>query len=242
MPESIVLLHGFSGTYRAWDGVVAHIDAQRYRPLALDLPGHGGEARPGEAVTIAVCVQSVLERAPMRFVLAGYSMGARIALQVALTAPGRVARLILIGASPGIEDAAEREQRRRADRRLAEELEEGPFDEWIERWRAQPVFAGEPPDAAALARADQRRNDPHALAAVLRGTGTGEMEPVWGRLGELTMPVTVVAGARDEKFLGIGRRMASLLPDGDLVVLAGGHGLPLENPAALAAAIEGREL
>ena len=44
MPESIVLLHGFGGTRHAWDGVVAHLDAQRYRPLALDLPGHGSAA------------------------------------------------------------------------------------------------------------------------------------------------------------------------------------------------------
>ena len=114
MPESIVLLHGFGGTHHAWDGVVAHLDAQRYRPLALDLPGHGSAAAaPGE-ITFAGCVAGVLERSPERFILCGYSLGGRIALQIALAAPGRVKRLVLVSSTAGIEDAGEREQRRRA--------------------------------------------------------------------------------------------------------------------------------
>ena len=66
---------------------------------------------------------------------------------------------------------------------------------------------------AELAREDQRRNSPGPLAAALRGLGTGEMESLWGRLGELPMPVAVVAGSRDEKFLAIARRLVELIPD-----------------------------
>ena len=44
MRQCVVLLHGFSGTRHAWDGVVAELDRERYRPLALDLPGHGDAA------------------------------------------------------------------------------------------------------------------------------------------------------------------------------------------------------
>jgi pimeloyl-ACP methyl ester carboxylesterase len=69
---------------------------------------------------------------------------------------------------------------------------------------------------------------------VLRGIGTGEMEPLWGRLAELTMPVTVIVGERDLKFRKLGERMVRLLPDANLRVIAGGHRLPLENPAGLA--------
>ncbi|HLB22423.1 MAG TPA: hypothetical protein VK605_09930, partial [Solirubrobacteraceae bacterium] len=77
-------------------------------------------------------------------------------------------------------------------------------------------------------------NDPHALATAMRGLGTGEMRPLWSRLGELRMPVTIVVGERDGKFRAIGERMRSLLADAELVVVAGGHGLPLENPSAVA--------
>lgn len=234
MPQSVVLLHGFSGTRRAWDGVVALLDRERYRPLALDLPGHGQNAASERPITFASCVAAVLAAAPERFTLCGYSMGGRVALQVALAAPERVSRLVLVSSSAGIEDPAERADRREADERLAHELEQAPFEEFIERWRAQRLFAHEPRAVGQLAREDQRRNHAEALAAVLRGTGSGEMEPLWERLGELRMHVTIVVGSRDAKYRALGRRMLERLPDSLLVVVPGGHGLPLENPAALA--------
>jgi 2-succinyl-6-hydroxy-2,4-cyclohexadiene-1-carboxylate synthase len=239
VPESVVLLHGFSGTRRAWDGVAAKLDSERYLPLAFDLPGHGGAAACERPVTLAGCVAHVLASAPEHFVLCGYSLGGRVALHVALAAPERVRRLVLVSSTAGIENPAERARRRDADRRLADELEQIPFEEFIERWRTQPLFAEDPPEVGELARADQRRNRPEALAAVLRGIGTGEMESLWGRLAVLRMPATVLVGDRDTKFLALGRRLADLLPEAELIVLGGGHCLPLECPAAVARALEG---
>lgn len=238
MPESVVLLHGFSGTSRAWDGVIAHLPAERYRPLALDLPGHGEEADAPWPITFEGCVRSVLERSPPEgFVLAGYSMGGRVGLHVALAAPEQVRRLVLLSVTAGMEDESERAQRRDSDARIAAELESEPFERFIERWRSQPLFAGEPAGASALARADQRRNRPEALAAVLRGIGTGEMLPLWSRLDQLEMPVTIVVGDRDRKFHTPARRMVELIPRAHLRIITGGHGLPLENPQGVADAI-----
>jgi len=239
MPESVVLLHGFGATHRAWDGVIAALDPERYRPLALDLPGHGGTAGDAGAVTFAACVAYVLARSPERFTLCGYSLGGRVALHVALAAPERVARLVLVSSTAGIEDEDERAERRRADHALADELEHGSYEQFVERWRAQPLFAADPADVSALAREDQRRNRPAALAGVLRGIGTGEMAPLWDRLAELTMPVTVIAGERDAKFRELAQRMVELLADAQMRVVGGGHVLPLENPVAVAGALEG---
>ncbi len=227
------MLHGFGGTHRAWDGVVELLDRERYRPLPLDLPGHGVEADAPRPISFAGCVEHVLDANPKRFALCGYSLGGRVALHVALAAPERVERLVLIGVNPGIEAQGERAARRRSDRALADDLERGSYEEFIERWRTQPLFAADPPAVGALAREDQRRNRPDALAAVMRGLGVGEMQPLWDRLPELAMPVTVLVGERDGKFLALGRRMVELLPRGELVVVPGGHGLPLENPAAV---------
>jgi 2-succinyl-6-hydroxy-2,4-cyclohexadiene-1-carboxylate synthase len=242
MPESVVMLHGFSGTHRAWDGVIAALEQEplgqeRYRPLALDLPGHGEAADAERPITFAGCVAHVLARSPERFALCGYSLGGRVALHVALAAPERVARLVLVSTSAGIAEEGERAKRRAADRALADELERIPFEQFIERWRTQPLFATEPADVGALAREDQRRNRPDALAAVLRGLGTGEMQSLWQRLGELRMPVTVLAGERDLKYRELGQRMVELLLDARLAIIAGGHGLPLENPVALASVL-----
>jgi 2-succinyl-6-hydroxy-2,4-cyclohexadiene-1-carboxylate synthase len=238
VPESVVLLHGFSGTHRVWDGVAARLHSERYLPRALDLPGQGDAAAAPRPITFAGCVEHVLARSPERFVLCGYSMGGRVALHVALAAPERVARLVLVSTTAGIEDPAARAERRAADHRLADELERIPFEDFIERWRTQPLFADDPPEVGELAREDQRRNRPEALAAVLRGIGSGEMDPLWDRLGELTMPVTVVVGDRDTKFQALGRRMVKLLAAAELVLAPGGHGLPLENPAAVAQALQ----
>jgi 2-succinyl-6-hydroxy-2,4-cyclohexadiene-1-carboxylate synthase len=240
VPENLVLLHGFGGTHRAWDGVMELLDRERYRPLPLDLPGHGARAQAPRPISFAGCVADVLAAGPERFALCGYSLGGRVALHVALAAPERVARLVLIGVNPGIEDAGERTARRRSDRALADDLERAPYEQFIERWRTQPLFAADPPEVGALAREDQRRNRPNALAAAMRGLGTGEMQPLWDRLPELAMPVTVLVGERDTKFMALGRRIVELLPVGELVVVPGGHGLPLENPAAVAQALEQR--
>jgi 2-succinyl-6-hydroxy-2,4-cyclohexadiene-1-carboxylate synthase len=234
--ETLVLLHGFGGTRHAWDRVTARMGPEGYLPLALDLPGHGTAAGADEPITFAGCVAHVLARCPERFALAGYSLGGRIALQVALAAPERVARLVLVSTTAGICDAEERAQRRLADHRLADDLEQVPYETFIERWRSQPLFAGDPLEVDALAREDQRRNRPDALAAVLRGIGSGEMESLWGRLGELTMPVLIVAGDRDARYRALGGRLEELLPDAALTVVPGGHVLALENPAALAMA------
>jgi 2-succinyl-6-hydroxy-2,4-cyclohexadiene-1-carboxylate synthase len=240
-PEALVLLHGFGGTRRTWDGVVMHLDRERYRPLALDLPGHGEHAGVVHQISFSGCVEHVLANAPERFVLCGYSLGGRVAQHVALAAPERVTRLVLVSTSPGIEDTQERAQRRTDDRRLADELERIPFEDFIERWRTQPLFADDPPEVGALARKDQRRNDPHALAAVMRGLGTGEMEPMWSGLGELAMPVTIVVGERDSKFRAIGELMAQRITAAEMVVIPGGHGLPLENSSGLSRVINLRK-
>jgi 2-succinyl-6-hydroxy-2,4-cyclohexadiene-1-carboxylate synthase len=232
------MLHGFSGTRHAWDGVSARLDPERYLPLTLDLPGHGQASRPPSPITFESSVEAVLDASPERFALCGYSLGGRIALHVALAAPERISRLVLVSCSPGIEDDAERAERRGADRGLAEELERIPFEQFVDKWRSQPLFAGDPPEIAALARADQLRNDPHSLAAAMRGLGTGEMAPLWARLRELAMPVTVLVGERDAKFRAIGERMVPLMPDARLAVIPGGHVLPLESPRELAWVIQ----
>jgi 2-succinyl-6-hydroxy-2,4-cyclohexadiene-1-carboxylate synthase len=237
MPTTVVLLHGFAGTGRAWDPVVERLDRERYTPLVSDLRGHGG-ARDVRPVSFDAVVADVLAAAPERFVLCGYSMGGRIAQHVALAAPERVERLVLVATTAGIADGAERAARRADDERLAAFADDATIEQFADRWAAQPLFAGTPPEAARIWREDMLRNDPRALAAVLRGIGTGAMQPLWERLSALTMPAKVLAGAGDPKFVALARRLADALPHAELVVVPGaGHGLPREAPEAIVAAL-----
>jgi 2-succinyl-6-hydroxy-2,4-cyclohexadiene-1-carboxylate synthase len=241
VPETIVLLHGFAGTRRAWEPVIAGLEPERYRPLALDLRGHGS-ARDRRPVTVEACVADVLEAAPTRFELCGYSLGARVALHVALAAPSRVTRMVLISGTAGIEDEKERAERRSADEALATEMEAMTIASFADRWAALPLFAEEPAPVAAAAREDRLRNDPVALAAALRGLGAGVMAPVWSRLGELAMPVILVVGEGDKRYRTVAERMAARLPAARLVVVPGaGHGVAREAPAAVVAALIAEE-
>ena len=234
--RTVVLLHGFTHTGRSWDPVVARL-GERYRALAPDIRGHGAAAgaRP---VGPAECAADVAAAAPERFVLAGYSMGGRLALHVALSDPARVEALVLVAATPGLADPVEREARAREDAALAERIEASTIEEFAERWGRNPLFKGQPPEVAEAAHADRLRNGTAGLAAALRGLGQGAWEPMWGRLGELRMPVALVVGERDARYRKLAERMAAAIPHADvLVVPAVGHAVHLEAPGIVAEAI-----
>jgi 2-succinyl-6-hydroxy-2,4-cyclohexadiene-1-carboxylate synthase len=229
----VVLLHGFTQTRQSWRRTIA---AGRYRAIAPDLPGHGLASE--RLASFAACASYVRALADGPCTLVGYSMGGRIALYTALVFPGVVERLVLIGASPGIADPAEREQRRRADAELADRIEAIGVEAFAEEWGAQPLFAGQDARVSAAAHADRLRNTASGLAAALRGLGTGVMEPLWGRLGELTMPVTLVVGERDAKFRAIAEQMSGAIAGSRVELVAGaGHAAQLERPEGVAAAI-----
>ena len=234
-----MLLHGFAGTGLSWGPMIEQLDGARYRAVAPDLRGHGRRAalRP---VSFDGCVRDVLACAPSTpCTLVGYSLGGRVALHVALTAPARVGRLVLVSCTAGIEHPGERAERAVADAALAGRAERMTRDDFAREWQTQALFDGTPPAAAAAWSADLRRTAPRDLAAVLRGIGTGATAPLWSRLGELTMPCEVVVGERDTKFRALGERLAAALPDARLhVVPRSGHGVPREAPAQLAALLQ----
>ncbi len=242
MAPTLVLLHGFTNTGASWDPVIRALAGQ-YRPLAPDIRGQG-EASAATPVGLAEVIDDIaaLVPTPERFSLVGYSMGGRIALHAALALRPQVERLVLIGASPGLADAGERAARRETDERLAAELEQLDIEQLAARWAQTPVLGGLPADVAARAHADRLRSTPAGLARSLRGLGTGALPPLWERLPELRMPVTLITGERDAKFTAIAAEMAARLPDArQLIVPGAGHAVHLEAPAAVAAIIDTTE-
>ena len=164
-------------------------------------------------------------------------MGGRIALSLALAAPrARRSAWCSSAPRPASPTPSERRARRAADEALADRIEAEGIEAFAARWSALPLFADQPPAVAAAAHATRLAQSPAGLAAALRGLGTGAMEPLWERLPQLTMPVTLIVGERDAKFRAIAERMAAALPDATLHVVPGaGHAVQLEAPEAVAA-------
>jgi 2-succinyl-6-hydroxy-2,4-cyclohexadiene-1-carboxylate synthase len=236
----LVLLHGFTGAASAFDHLREPLGA-RFRVTAPDLPGHGNSAEATGWEDALEELRDTLPREP--FFLAGYSMGARVALAFALRHPGSVRALALESGSPGIDDPEGRELRRSEDARLgALALREG-VAAFAARWEEHPTLAGLrdlPAPLAAALRERRLRNSAAGLASALRHLGVGAQPPLWNELPGLHVPTLLLAGERDAKFSDIARRMAGSIPDAHLRLLSGcGHSPHLESPARYAEAIAG---
>ena len=241
----LVLAHGFTQNAEAW-GPLPRLLAASRPVMAVDLPGHGRCSSLSADLPQAARLLGVTGGFGDYL---GYSMGGRVALHLALDQPTVVRRLVLIGATAGIDDAEERRRRRLADEALADELDppdpgsasqqQQRLEQFLQRWLAGPLFASLAPEAACLEA--RRANRCSGLAASLRTCGTGTQQPLWDRLGQLDMPVLVVAGADDSRFAAIGRRLAQTIgPNARLaLVSAAGHACHLQRPEAVAELVDG---
>lgn len=229
-PKRVVFVHGFTQTRRSWQPVASMLPA-RFETIAIDAPGHG---ESGELRLDLPAAADWLGRVGGAATYVGYSMGGRLALHLALAEPAVVDRLVLVSSTPGIADERARAERRCRDEELAAEVERDGVEAFITRWLALALFATLPPSAALI---DERlANTPAGLASSLRLAGTGAQRSLWDRLGELTMPVLLVAGGLDEKFVAIAEQMQAAIPSAQLKVVAGaGHSVHLERPKVFVA-------
>ncbi len=229
--QRLVLVHGFTQTCHSWEPVATSLATDR-QVVRVDAPGHG---RSGPACPMWAGADRLAETGG-RAAYLGYSMGARLCLHLALADPEQVVALVLVGGNPGIEDPAERQQRRLADEALADQLERGGLEAFLHRWLANPMFAGLDPLAAGLdARLENTAVD---LAASLRLAGAGAQDSLWSRLPELAMPVLVVAGERDPK-VPVSQAMARAIGDNAILALVegAGHAVHLERPDTFTAVV-----
>ena len=229
----LALVHGFTQTRRSW-GPVADDLARDHELVLVDAPGHGRSAElHADRATAGRLVADVAGPA----VYVGYSMGGRIVLHTALERPDLVRGLVLIGATAGLESADERAARVADDEARARRVEAIGVAAFLDEWLALPLFAGLSP--AAAGRDARLENTAAGLASSLRLAGTGTQEPSWHRLGEISAPTLVVAGADDTKFVALGQRLAAGIgANATFATVAGaGHTAHLEQPAAFLAVL-----
>ena len=236
MPGRVVAIHGFTQTGRSWPPqLVEHLQAEGYEVLTPDQAGHGTASNV--RANLMEGAARLAELGPATYV--GYSMGGRLALHVAVHHPAAVERLVLIGATAGIEDDAERAERKHADDELAATIQRDGVDAFLVRWLANPLFASLPAEASGIEY--RRENTPEGLAASLRLMGVGTQQPLWSRLGDVHVPVQLLVGELDQKFTALAIRMADAWggPARVEVVHNAGHAVHLEHPLEVASRIAG---
>ena len=237
----VTLLHGFTQNGRSWMEVISRMPAG-WMWIVPDLRGHGEtQTRPGAPCTMDACTRDLEllwhHLGVPRTHLVGYSMGGRLALHVAATRPERILSLLTIGAHAGLDEAA-REGRRQGDEALAQRIEKDGLEAFVNHWSGLPLFAGlerRGPTFVAQVRAERMTNHVAGLACSLRGMGAGVMEPLWDDLRTVSFPSTFVAGQLDHGYVTSARRLASIVPSGQVeVVPRAGHAVHQERPEAFA--------
>ena len=242
----LVLLHGFTGSARAWEEIRPGL-SDVAQIIAIDVIGHGRSTAPREAARYSLewCSRDLvalldglrLERADVL----GYSMGGRVALHLAVTAPSRVSTLILESASPGIEDDAERGRRRASDDALAQRIIDNGVEAFVAEWENVPLLALQPHVPQAVRQrqhALRLQNTATGLANSLRGMGAGQQQPLWATLGDLVLPVHLLVGAQDPRYVSAAQRMSRLLPHSRLTVVeAAGHTVHVDQPDTFLACV-----
>jgi 2-succinyl-6-hydroxy-2,4-cyclohexadiene-1-carboxylate synthase len=243
---TLVFLHGFLGRGTDWLPIATPLSAH-FHCVLLDLPGHG-KTRVAPHHTLASLAADLAHTlraiGTTPHACIGYSMGGRLALQLALDFPSRIPNLILESASPGLESEDDRAQRRRHDDRLAQRLDcigadRARFRRFLRDWYAQPLFATLSEDQRTQLIEHRLFNSTRQLAVALRAFSTGAQQNLWPRLPTLQHRTLLFTGARDEKFTTIAHTMHLHAPHlQHQVIPDSGHNVHFENPAGYTKALQ----
>lgn len=245
--ETIVLLHGFTGSVQTWKPVVENLPTS-IRTVAIDLIGHGKTDAPKEIKRYSMeeqiaDLEYVFSKLQLTdFTLLGYSMGGRVALSYAVAFPHRIKRLMLESASPGLKTKEERDIRRMSDGQLAQSIENEGIKAFVDKWENIPLFQSQkqlPKTTQQIIRKERLAQSASGLANSLRGMGTGSQNSLWDKLCKLSMPVLLITGTLDEKFCQIAKEMNLLLKNGEHIEIEGvGHAIHVENPTQFATIVK----
>ncbi|MBE9007380.1 2-succinyl-6-hydroxy-2,4-cyclohexadiene-1-carboxylate synthase [Fortiea sp. LEGE XX443] len=238
--ETIFFLHGFIGNLDEFDEVIKLLGTE-FSYLTVDLSGHGktqvssGDKYYTIEQTAQVLINLLDELNIPKCFLVGYSMGGRLALYLTLHFPGRFYKVVLESASPGLATETERLERVKKDAQIARKLcrcvSKTEFREFLLNWYTQPIFGyiKNHPEFERILES-RLQNQPIELAKSLRLMGTGSQPSLWGKLKDNIVPLLLLVGDNDQKFLTINTKIAELCKVAQLKIISNSaHNTHLEN-------------
>jgi len=216
----LIFLHGFLGCKEDWRELLPFFE-KRYYCLAFDLPGHGKSAY---SETLLKTVHEEMSQFSAKPLCIGYSMGGRIALQLQDT----FSKMVLLSAHPGLLSEEERGAQEQRENTQIEELLSMPFEAFLEKWYAQPLFSTLSSSLRQELLKKRKNQNPALLAQILKQLRLSSQP----RTSTLSCPTLFIYGEEDLKY----RDIYCTLPPQIAVrsVPHAGHAVHLENPAACA--------
>ncbi len=236
----ILFLHGFLGSREDWLEIGAALKND-FSYLMVDLPWHGKSAGVSNMKKAASSIVALLDSLFIKQVyLYGYSLGGRLALYLTLFYPEYFKRVILESSSPGLKNQSERQERLAHDEKLAQRLENDALSDFLAFWYAMPLFKNLVKQKN-FPRIYERRlqNSPNRLAQSLRTLGTGRQPSLWEKLKSNVLPIRLIVGEFDEKFVQIAREMTAVNNNISLeIVKNSGHTVYAEKPTSVVKTIQ----
>ncbi|MBD2528116.1 2-succinyl-6-hydroxy-2,4-cyclohexadiene-1-carboxylate synthase [Nostoc flagelliforme FACHB-838] len=239
----ILFLHGFMGNIDEFDEAIKLL-FDKFSYLTIDLPGHGKTQVLGgndcyTMVNTAHALINLLDELKIaECFLVGYSMGGRLALYLTLHFPERFLKVVLESASPGLPTEVERLERIKIDtqigRKLTRSIKKSDFATFLSNWYNQPIFGyiKNYPEYDRMVES-RLQNNPEELDKSLRFMGTGCQPSLWEELPDNKIPLLLLAGEYDEKFISINTEMAKLCKFAQLKIISNaGHNIHFENTLA----------
>ncbi len=194
--EHLLLLHGALGTHRQFAGVKKQLGGE-FDLLMPDQRGIGASTRGRRVASMSVLAEDMIELFKCLEVghahVLGYSMGAAIALELALACPEQVDRLVLVSGSAG--GASERVT---AARRALDGAADVLSGRWLrERCRLtySPGFLQRHP--GVLSEVARQRIGGRSAEVVLSRLEARRLHDTTDRLGLIEAPTLVIAGGGD---------------------------------------------
>lgn len=234
-----VFLHGFLGSKKDFEKL---IDGFSEQYLILDLLGFGAnrdQEIPKDRFVQANQIndlENIFEQLGLSKIdLVGYSMGGRIAIAYALKYQTRLDHLFLESTTAGIENELERQKRIKHDESLARSVLDQGMTKFIQMWEDQPLFRTQKHvSSQQIQFMHQQRiqQNPVNVANSLIEMGTGHQPNYWPDLSNLkSIPVTIICGQLDQKFVLIGEKLHHHIPNSSRIVIRNvGHNIHFEDP------------
>ena len=237
----LVLLHGFMGSGSSFDELIPQL-CEFCNPITVDLIGHGESEgsemhyRFAAKEQVADLIKLISEQLSSPLFLHGYSMGGRLALIIALQRPDLIQGLILESTTFGIKTEQERQARQALDAQRADSIL-GNYAQFLKEWRALPLFKNSESNSSMLNI--QEEQNPLWMSNSLLGFGTGNMPYLRTHLSKLTMPVLLLAGKSDRKFVNIMNAMQHQISNSMLTLFEHtNHRVHSERPTQFAQSLQ----